>query len=274
MMVVQVKKVGKMRVFWELAILAFQRQLAYRSAHLAGLVTNFFFGLLRAAVLIALYGAREEVAGYTVTMAITFTGLSQAMIGHLSLFSWSDVMRSIYSGEIASDLLKPMGFFSYWLAQDAGRALAAFLMRSVTIMFAYAIFFNITIPKKIESWAALVAALFLSWLVSFSWRFLVNLAAFWTPNAIGIARLLFGFSWVLSGFFMPLNYFPNWFQQIAYATPFPSMIFTVIQVYLENLSGFQLLQALMSQVLWFFILLALIQVVLRAGIRQLVVQGG
>jgi ABC-2 type transport system permease protein len=263
-----------MRVFWELTTLSLQRQLAYRGAHLAGLFTNFFFGLLRAAVLVGLYGARQEVAGYTVTMAITFTGLSQAMIGHLSLFSWRDVMRSIYSGEIASDLLKPMGFFSYWLARDAGRALAAFLMRSITIMFAYAIFFDISYPKKIESWAVLAIAILLSWLVSFSWRFLVNLAAFWTPNATGISRLLFGFSWVLSGFFMPLNYFPDWFQQIAYATPFPSMVFTVIEVYLENLSGLELLQALMGQALWFFILLALAQFVLRVGIRQLVVQGG
>ena len=263
-----------MRVFWELASLSFQRQLAYRSAHLAGLVTNLFFGLLRAAVLVALYGAREEVAGFTVIMAITFTGLSQAMIGHLSLFGWSDVMRSIYSGEIASDLLKPMGFFRYWLAQDAGRALAAFLMRSVTIMLAYAIIFDIVHPKNIESWVALIMALILSWLASFSWRFLVNLAAFWTPNAIGVSRLLFGFSWILSGFFMPLNYFPNWFQQVAYATPFPSMVFTVIEVYLENLSGIDLLRALLGQLLWFFVLLALIHVVLRAGIRQLVIQGG
>ena len=263
-----------MRVFWELTTLSFQRQLAYRSAHLAGLVTNFFFGLLRAAVLVALYGAREEVAGYTVTMAITFTGLSQAMIGHLSLFNWSDVMRSIYSGEIANDLLKPMGFFSYWLAQDAGRALASFLMRSLTIMFAYAIFFDISYPKKIESWAALLVAILLSWLVSFSWRFLVNLAAFWSPNAIGIARLLFGSSWVLSGFFMPLNYFPDWFQHMAHATPFPSMVFTVIEVYLENLNGVELFQALIGQVFWFLILFVLILVVLRAGIRQLVVQGG
>jgi ABC-2 type transport system permease protein len=263
-----------MRVFWELAKLSFQRQLAYRTAHLAGLITNFFFGLLRAAVLVALYGAYKEIAGYTVVMAITFTGLSQAMIGHLSFFNWTDVMRSIYSGEIASDLLKPMGYFNYWLAQDAGRACAAFLMRSLTIMIGYAIVFDITYPRRIESWIALGISIILSWLVSFSWRFLINLAAFWTPDAVGITRLLFGFSWIFSGFFMPLNYFPDWFVHIANATPFPSMVFTVIQVYLENLSGPELFQALLGQAMWRVILLTLIQIVFKAGVRQLVVQGG
>ena len=44
-----------MRLFWEIAKLSFQRQIAYRAATLAGLVTNFFFGLLRAALMVALY---------------------------------------------------------------------------------------------------------------------------------------------------------------------------------------------------------------------------
>jgi hypothetical protein len=37
-----------MRLFWEISKLAFQRQLTYRAATLAGLATNFFFGMLRA----------------------------------------------------------------------------------------------------------------------------------------------------------------------------------------------------------------------------------
>ena len=49
-------------------------------------MTNFFFGLLRATVLVALYGARQEVAGISLAAAVTYTGLTQAMIGFLSLF--------------------------------------------------------------------------------------------------------------------------------------------------------------------------------------------
>ncbi|MBW8012786.1 MAG: hypothetical protein FVQ83_16330 [Chloroflexi bacterium] len=41
-----------MRLFLELTKRSFQRQLSYRAAAIAGLATNFFFGLLRAAVLI------------------------------------------------------------------------------------------------------------------------------------------------------------------------------------------------------------------------------
>lgn len=263
-----------MRLFWELARLSFQRQLSYRAATLAGLATNFFFGLLRASVLTALYGARTEVAGISMDGAITYTGLSQAVIGFLSLFSWYEVMNSVYSGDIASDLLKPMNYYAFWLAQDLGRAIVALLMRGATMMLAYALFLGITTPRNAEHWLALGAALFLSWLVSFSWRFLINLAAFWTPNALGIGRLGFTMSWFLSGFLFPLRFFPDWFVRLCYLTPFPHMVNTVIETYLGVITGGALLEALLGQLLWILILIAAGQIVLRAGVHQLVIQGG
>ena len=263
-----------MRLFWELCKLSFQRQLTYRAAALAGLATNFFFGLLRAAVMTALYGARREVAGLSLEAAITFTGLTQATIAFLSLFSWYDVMNSVYTGDISSDLLKPMSYFTFWLAQDLGRAVAALLMRGLTIMIAYALMFRITLPRGWQQWLALAVALLLSWLVSFSWRFLINLAAFWTPNALGIGRFAFGLSWFASGFLMPLRFFPDWFVRLCNLTPFPATINTVIEVYLGVLTGPELIQALLGQVLWVFILVITGHLVLRAGVQKLVIQGG
>ena len=56
------------RAYAALARMAVQRQLAYRFANVSGLLTNGFFGLLRAYVLIALFGARHagRVAGYSI----------------------------------------------------------------------------------------------------------------------------------------------------------------------------------------------------------------
>ncbi|MGH2593456.1 MAG: ABC transporter permease, partial [Anaerolineae bacterium] len=96
-----------MRLYVELAKKSFQRQVAYRSATLAGFATNLFFGALRAAVMIAVYGAQTSVAGYSLGDAITYTGLTQACIGLTALWGWYDMIRSIKSGEVASDLSKP-----------------------------------------------------------------------------------------------------------------------------------------------------------------------
>ena len=263
-----------MRLYWEIVRLSFQRQLTYRAAMWAGLVTNVFFGLLRAAVMIALYATRPEVAGYSLQDAITYTGLTQALIAYLSIFGWYEVINSVYSGEVGADLLRPMHYFGFWLALDLGRAVVNVVLRGVTIMLVYALVVHITTPTSPGQWLALFVAIALSWLVSFSFRFLVNLAAFWTPNAAGIGRFSFGFLWVFSGFFMPLRFFPDWFRVLCEATPFPAMINTPVEVYLGLLTGPDLAWALARQVAWAAVLIVLAQIVLGAGQRKLVIQGG
>ncbi len=263
-----------MHLFFEIVKRSIQRQIHYRSAIFAGLVTNLFFGMLRAAVLVALYNGRSQVADISMQGAVTYTGLSQATIGVLSLFSWFLLMNSVYTGEVATDLLKPKSYYTFWLAQDAGRAVVELLLRSLPLMAVYALIYRITLPQSLLQGSGVIMALILAWLLSFSWRFLLNLASFWTPNAIGIARFGFIIAWFLSGFLMPLRYFPDWFVQLCNLTPFPSMINSIVEIYLGVAQGHQMLERLAVQIFWILALFGLGQLVLRLGIRRLVIQGG
>jgi ABC-2 type transport system permease protein len=265
---------SQLRIFWEVVQRAIQRQMTYRAASIAGLATNFFFGLLRAAVLVALYGARQQVEGMSVQDAITYTGLTQAIIAYLSFFGWYELAQSVYSGQVGADLLKPVNLFTYWMGQDLGRALVQLVWRGLPILGFYALAFGIATPGTPGEWLALLIALGLGWLVSYSWRFLANLAAFWSPNAGGMIRLVFTLSWFLSGFLMPLRFLPGWFQTLCYLTPFPYTVNTVVEVYLGLLNGPQLLQALAWQAAWAAGLILGGQALLRAGVRRLVILGG
>jgi ABC-2 type transport system permease protein len=263
-----------MRALWELVQRSFQRQITYRAATVAGLLTNLFFGVLRASVMVALYGQRIDVEGINIQEAITYTGISQAVIGFLSLFSWYELMNTVYSGAVASDLLKPIGYYRYWLSHDLGRAAAQFSLRTIPIMLGYAFLFDITYPDSARQWLALAVAIFLAWLVSFSFRFIVNLASFWVPNATGIARFAFILMWFLSGFMMPLRFFPDWFVTLSSLTPFPYMVNTVVEVYLGLVAGRELIIALFAQLVWAALLMLIGQFILRAGLRRLVILGG
>ncbi|MGH2524768.1 MAG: ABC-2 family transporter protein, partial [Anaerolineales bacterium] len=143
-----------MQAYLALARLAFQRQFAYRAANLAGLATNAFFGALRAYVLIALFNAQsaERVAGYSVREAVTYTGLTQALIAYIAIWGWWDMIRSIRTGEVASDLSRPVDYYSYWCAQDVGRGAALLLWRGLPIMALYAFAYQITLPPTALHW--------------------------------------------------------------------------------------------------------------------------
>jgi ABC-2 type transport system permease protein len=263
-----------MRLFWKITKLSLQRHLTYRAATIAGLVTNYCFGIFRAAILVALYGSQQEVAGISIQEAVTYAALTQAIIGYLSLFHWFDLMATIHTGDIASDLLKPMDYFQYWLAQDLGRAVINFLFRGVTIILAYELIFNLTWPKNPTQWIFLGASLILSWVISFSWRFLINLSAFWSPNARGIIRFFFVLSWFFSGFLMPLRFFPDWVRTISYLTPFPHMLNTVTEIFLNILTGAELVMVIIQQMFWVLFLIVAGQLVYKTGVKRLVIQGG
>lgn len=262
------------RAYAALTRMAFQRQLTYRFANVSGLLTNGFFGLLRAYVLIALFGARTEAAGYSIQDAITYTGLTQALIAYIALWGWWDLMRSIRSGEIASDFARPLDFFWYWCAQDVGRAAAQLLVRGLPIMAAYTLFFRITLPPTPRHWLALLVTLGLALLVGFEWRFIVSLSAFWMQDAVGAGRMAWIATIFLSGFLMPVAFLPGWMQTLMRFTFFPAMINTVVEVTLGLLDGPALLAALGVQLLWAIVLYFLARIMLAAGVRKLVIQGG
>ena len=263
-----------MKLFMRIIRLSVQQQLTYRAAILSGLATNFFFALLRVAVLLSLYGSQPEVNGLSVQGAVTFVAISQAMIAFLFIFGSYDVMQTVYSGAVGSDLLKPLGLFKFWMARDLGRSLVNLVARGLVLVIIFTFFYPIQLPSRWGQWAALPLALLLSWLVSFAWRFLVNLSAFWTPDARGIGRIAFTVSQLFAGFLMPMRLYPDWFANLCQLTPFPSLFNNVVELYLGLLSGPEIAAALVNQMVWFVVLAVLCQLVLNAGIRRLVVQGG
>ena len=142
------------------------------------------------------------------------------------------------------------------------------------MMAAYAVLIGISSPHRVYQWTALITSLVLAWLISFCWRFFVNLSGFWTPDARAIGRLGFVLQYFVTGFLMPLRFFPDWFVRICDYTPFPHMVNTVVEIYLGVLSGPQIIQVLVKQVVWVVLLVFICQLTLRAGVRRLVIQGG
>src|SRR5439155_15255997 len=63
-----------MRLYWEVARRALQRQLAYRTENLAGAVTNIFFGYLRATVDKVVVVAVALASGTVIYFAIFVLG--------------------------------------------------------------------------------------------------------------------------------------------------------------------------------------------------------
>jgi len=262
------------RLYWELAVRGFQRTAVYRSAAISGAITNTFFGFLRAYVFIALYEARPEAGGYSLSDALTFTFLTQGIASLVEMWAWWRIAETVQTGQVATDLSRPFDYQMYWLAQDFGRALHQLLLRSLPPFVVGMVAFGIRLPPDAVHWLALIPSLGLAVTVSFGWRFVLNLTTFWLLDYRGVAGIAGLIAMLLSGFLVPLAMFPDSVRGVLYLMPLASMVAIPIDVFLGKLNGTDLLAALLLQIFWAVAMLAIGRLVLTAALRKLVVQGG
>jgi ABC-2 type transport system permease protein len=263
-----------MRVYIELAKRAFQQHLAYRTANFAGLVTNAFWGTLRSFLFLGLFQGREMAAGWSVRDAIDYVWITQALIMPVYFFPWWEIASTIRTGDVVSDLAKPVDYYAFWLSRDVGRAVYHTLFRWLPTILIGIGLFGVRWPTDLSRWTWFCLSLALAVWLSFGLRFLYNIAAFWLLDQRGVGALVSLTAIFLSGFLVPLNYFPEWARAIITWLPFAGMLQTPIEVLLGKLYGAVLASALVLQAAWALLLLGAGRLLLRLALRKVIVQGG
>jgi ABC-2 type transport system permease protein len=180
----------------------------------------------------------------------------------------------VKTGEIANDLQRPVDFFWYWAAQDLGRAVSQALMRGIPLLLAFGIAYPIVLPADPGQAALLGVSLGLAWFCAFAWRFMFSLVAFWTSDAMGVARIAIFVQMFLAGFFLPVAFFPEPVAAVMRALPFIGMVNTPVDLFVNAARGGDALAAVALQAFWAIALFLGARAVLASGIRRLTIQGG
>lgn len=262
-----------MRLYYEIALRSFRRATTYRSAYIGGLLTNAFFGAVLSFVYIGVYGAGGRVAGFSVHDAVSYVWIMQSLISVGAGWLTWETMNTIRSGDVVTDLTRPWSFYGYWLSRALGERAFNLLMRgSLTYLIGF-LYFGARVPTPSDM-LAFAASITLAILVSFAYGFIVNLSAFWLIDSTGvmlIANITLSF---FSGFLLPLAFFPPALAALARVLPFQAIAGLPAQVFLGQISGPALVQALLLQAFWVVVLTALALLVQRAALRKVVIQGG
>lgn len=263
-----------MRLYFEVARRAFARYLSYRSANIAGLITNGFFGVLLSSVYIAAFAGRGVEAGWTERDALTFVWLAQALLMPVHLFSWWEIALTIRSGDVVTDLSKPFDYYAYWLSYDYGRALYHTLFRAIPTLTLGWLLFDIRFPDRPEAWAVFLFSVLLAIWVSFGLRFLANIAAFWLLDYRGAGMALLFANALLSGQLVPLVFWPDALREVVIWLPFAGLIQTPVEIFLGKASGTDLAGLLLLQGCWAIVLMGACRLLLALAVRRVVIQGG
>ena len=175
--------------------------------------------------------------GTTRSSLSTYTWMSQGMIAVVLIFGWTELADRVRTGDIAVDLARPVDLQLAWLAADLGRAGAGLLSRASVPLAFGAVFLRLALPTAVDARAAAGVRCRSPWSCRFACRFMVNLLAFWLIDVRGLLTFYVLVSSVLCGHLIPVQLFPDWLRTSPYATPFPSMLQSPIDMVTGQTAG-------------------------------------
>lgn len=258
-----------------IAASGFRRYATYRQATMASLVTNIMFGFLRTYVLLAVAAGSAAVAGYSGSQLATYVWTGQGLMGVVMLWGWSDLADRIRSGDIVSDLLRPVDPVLNYLCADLGRAGHAIIFRFVPPMVVGGLVFDMYLPRQPITYPLFGLSVLLAVIVCFACRYLVNASAFWLLDHRGVNMLWLFVSGLMAGLYFPIRFLPDWLAALVwFATPGPSFLQAPMDILVERDAPPTRIGMIALQLLWAAVLLWLCRVVQRRAERRMVIQGG
>lgn len=252
--------------------------LTYRTAALAGIATQFFWGMILIMMFIAFYGATESVNGFTKSHLVTYIWLQQAFLAFIALWMRDqDLFKLIETGNIAYELCRPVNIYAFWYTKLLSTRLASAALRCLPILF-FALFFpkpyNLMLPESIASLLLFVLSLLLGVMINVAISMFIYISVFVTLSPIGSLLLFSVIGEFLAGLVIPIPLMPEALRNIIYLLPFRYTADFPFRVYSGNLSTPEALTGIAVQLLWLMVLPFVGNYLMKKALKHLVVQGG
>lgn len=263
------------RVLVALAGAGFRRYATYRQATIAGAFTNTVFGFVRCYILLSVADVTGDVAGYAPGQLVTFVWVGQGLLAVVNYWGQQELPERVRSGEVVSDLLRPVDLMAGFIAADVGRAGHAMLTRFVVPVVVGLLAFDFYLPAHPQTYPLFAVSVLLAVLVCSACRYVVSLTAFWLLDIRGVLMVWVVCSGAGSGLYFPLPVLPDWLVTVLWVgTPFPALLQAPLDVLVERGGTGHGLALVAGQVAWVLVAIGMARVVQRRALTRLVIQGG
>ena len=209
--------------------------LQYRLGTAVTLFANLIYLVLVYFLWKAIYASAgtDVVNGMTFTDTMIYLILATALFNFLEMFVVWDMSRSIQSGKIILDLLKPMRFREYTFWSYSGSHVVLFALTFIPTFIVVLIVTHGAIPMGLNLlWFAVATVLAL--IVNFSMEMIVATICLYTESTWGINIVKETIVLLLSGASIPLAFFPEGLRQVVDYLPFRAVYDIPLTILLEK----------------------------------------
>lgn len=262
-----------MRAYLEFGIKKFQNNLAYKFEYVMGIFNTILTFFVFWCIYRALYGSKNVIDGVTFSMVTTNFIIA---LGLTNAFNMDEtfILHKVEDGSIVNEFLKPVNFRIRILSEDLGNSIFKLIFNFLPALIIAALFVKIEKPSSIINLLFFTISVILGYLILWTISFIVQIAAFWIIGVWGLTTIKNVFINVLSGAMIPLWFMPKWLMNIISYTPFDSIYFTPVKLYLGQMTGSEIIYNFGRQIIWILIFYTIGEILWQRGQKKLIVQGG
>jgi len=222
----------------------------------------------------SIYSQSQTLHGMTFDEAFIYVALGSTVFILLKTYSEWDISREINDGRIAIYLIKPVDYQIFKLFDSLGFTLTN--LGAVTIptilLMVFVFKTNFALGPGLFVFPV---SLFLAFLISYNFDYLVGLAAFYTESTWGLSMTKEIIVTVLAGALLPLQFFPEAIQKVLLWLPFQAIYYTpLMMVTKPNQDWGVFLSMLAVQAGWMIVTFILTRLFYNQAIKVLRVSGG
>lgn len=252
---------------------SFLSRSAYRLDNIMSIISTCMQFFIFWEIYKALYGARTEIDGITMSMVTTNFVLS---MGLGAVFTPDDYFlpNKIWDGSIAIEFLRPISFKGRMIAEGVGTSLFNLLFRFAPALLVALFTVGVNPPASFTMAVIFIFSTVLGFGVLWAISFAVQMTSFWLVNIWSLITVKNVLINVLSGSMIPLWFMPEEVSAVLNFMPFSSIYFTPVQIYLGQLSYGEIIFKCAVQLVWIAVIYLLGNILWKKGQKKLTVQGG
>lgn len=252
--------------------------LQYRLSTAVTLFANLIYLVLVYFLWKAIYDSAgtDVVNGMTFTDTMIYLILATALFNFLEMFVVWDMSRSIQSGKIILDLLKPMKFREYTFWSYSGGHVIQFVLTFIPTFIVVMIVTHGAINMGVNLLYFIVATIF-ALIVNFNMEMIVATICLYTESTWGINIVKETVVLLLSGASIPLAFFPEAMHKIVDYLPFRAVYDIPLTILLQK-DGTDTIKGILPmyglQLAWIVILTICGTLFWKHAVRKITVNGG
>ena len=217
------------------------------------------------------YGDGQVLVGFTMAQTLWYLTFTEAIEFAQSRI-FIDISEDVKDGTIAYQLCRPYSYIGYWVSRAMGENLVK-LVPMLLEGFILASLMVGVLPGYLAALPIGLLAITGGLLVGTLMKVVIGLLAFWFEEVMPFWWILQKLVFVIGGMFIPIDFYPDWLQGIAKATPFAFVAYWPASTFVA-FSWERAWTTLAGLAIYTVVFAGLAAAIFRAAVRKLHVQGG